>query len=296
MTRSPEVERAEELFRTVFPPRPEETTARFRERYDRMLDGFPIDDALPPAELDLGDVRTVAVGSADGPVVVWLHGGGYVIGSPEAYLRHAQAIARAIDGLVILPDYRLAPEHRHPAAVDDAEAVVRAAIERWGAARVVVAGDSAGGALALASLLRLRATGARLPAAAVLYSPLADLTGTASSLQRVTDDPAVDARSIAMVRRFYLGDVAPDHPEVSPALTDLSGLPPTLVVVGGHEALLDDAVTTTRALAVGGGAVRLEVAPDMCHVYPLFAAFLPEAQRALELTGTFVREHTAPAS
>jgi acetyl esterase/lipase len=258
---------------------------------------------FPPAD-DLAFTREVADGipvewvEAPGAdpqrVVIYLHGGGYVMGSVPSYRALAGRISRAAAARVLLVDYRLAPEHRFPAAVDDAVVACRWLARREGGlARVVIAGDSAGGGLSLATMLALREAGHALPAAAVCISPSTDLAKTGESIHaRAHLDPLVSVPSTFAHARRYLGDDGdPTHPLASPLYASLQGFPPLLVMVGTHEILHDDSTRLAEKARAAGVDVTLEIAQDMVHIWPFFAAILPEGQQAIERIGEFVRAH-----
>jgi epsilon-lactone hydrolase len=228
--------------------------------------------------------------------ILFIHGGGYIIGSPCFYRHFTWRLATATHAHVLSLDYRLAPEHPFPAALDDAftgyQWVLANGVEPE---RVAVIGDSAGGGLALALLLRLRDQGIRLPAAAVALSPWTDLTLSGASLARnAMVDPMVN---ISLMRRsvgFYLDGADPHLPYASPLYSDPDGLPPTLIHVGSDEILRDDSVRMADRMRAAGCRVRLEIWPRMPHVWHLFAPVVPEARRAIENIGTFVRGTTQP--
>jgi epsilon-lactone hydrolase len=278
---------------------PATTVAERRAQYDRAERVFPV----PP---EIG-VKTVAIKPERGPEIaaewleppaaragaalLYLHGGGYVIGSPRSHRHLAAALGGAAATATLLPDYRLAPEHPFPAAVEDAVAAYRWLLARGvPPAGIVVAGDSAGGGLTVATLLALRDRGLPLPAAGVCISPWVDLTCSgASYATKAADDPIVTQTGVAEMARAYLGSADARTPLASPAFADLAGLPPLLVQVGSEEVLLDDAVTLAeRAKAAGVGAT-LEVWPDMIHVWHWFHPMLDEGRKAIGVIGDFVR-------
>jgi epsilon-lactone hydrolase len=231
-------------------------------------------------------------------LVLHLHGGGYFMGSPTTHRGLAAAIGRSSGAVVVLPDYRLVPEHPYPAALDDAEATFRWLVETCGVepARVAVVGDSAGGGLAAALIVRLRASGAPLPACYVGMSPWLDLAGTGESVERLDGtDPWIPARMLSIPARFYAGERALDDPEVSPLYADLAGFPPTLLYVGGHEVLLDDALRFVDRARAAGSDASVGVFPGLWHVFPAFPG-LPEARDAIAELGGFVRRHTLAAA
>lgn len=227
-------------------------------------------------------------------VILHLHGGGYFMGSSITHRGFGAALARVSDAVVVLPDYRLVPEHPYPAALDDAEAVVRWLTEtcRVDPARLAVTGDSAGGGLAAALLVRLRDRGAALPACYVGVSPWLDLAGSGDSVTELDGiDPWIPAAMLPLPARFYAGELRLDDPRVSPLYADLSGLPPTLLYVGGDEVLLDDAVRFTARARAAGVAADCGVYPGLWHVFPAFPG-LPETRDVLAEVGGFVRRHT----
>jgi epsilon-lactone hydrolase len=229
-------------------------------------------------------------------VVLYLHGGAYCLGSPELYRGLAGALARTAGATVVLPDYRLAPEHPYPAALDDV-------VEAWDwltrsrgidATRIAVAGDSSGAGLAAALCLRLRDEQRPTPACLAAISPWTDLAATGGSLiDNEASDVWIPPRLIGPVARAYAGDRPLDDPLVSPLYGDLRGLPPTLVHVGTDEVLLDDAtrfVTKARAHGVDASLGRFE---GLWHVFHAFPGF-PESRAAVQELGAFVRRHTTP--
>jgi epsilon-lactone hydrolase len=221
--------------------------------------------------------------------VLFLHGGGYVTGSPALYRHFTWRIATAARARVLAIDYRLAPEHPFPAALDDALAACSWLLA--GVAdpkRTAVLGDSAGGGLALALLLRLRDGGLELPAGIVALSPWTDLalTGPSFSLN-VKADPMLNAAAARLFAGCYLAGADPRNPYASPLYGDLAGLPPTLIHVGSDEILHDDAVRMAENLQAACCRVEIEVWPRMPHVWHLFAPALPEAGQAIARIGAF---------
>lgn len=214
--------------------------------------------------------------------LLYLHGGGYVACSAEVY--RGITVGFALNGLrVFAPDYRRAPEHVFPAAIDDAVAVYRAL-----PGKVVVAGDSAGGGLALGMLLTLRDAGDKLPAAVVLLSPWTDLAATGHSL--VTNDrrcALFRGSQIGRAALFYLGDADPKNPLASPLYADLSGLPPMLIHVGANETLLDDSTRLADRARAAGVEVELKIWPVVPHVWQLVPA-LKESKQSLREASRFL--------
>jgi monoterpene epsilon-lactone hydrolase len=227
--------------------------------------------------------------------VLYLHGGAYVYGSPLHYRDFIWRIADATAAHVLCVDYRLAPEHPFPAAVDDAVSAYRWLLaEGADPRRTAVMGDSAGGGLTYAMLLKLRDDGIPLPAVAAALSPWTDLALTGQSL-RLSDwiDPMISTAQARLFADAYLSGVDPKTPYASPLFGDPAGLPPSLIQVGSDEILRDDAERMAERLRCAGCAVELQVWPHMPHVWQLFARILPEGRQAIERIGEFVRLHFA---
>jgi acetyl esterase/lipase len=198
---------------------------------------------------------------------------------------------------VISVDYRLAPENPYPAALEDAVAVYRAVLEQTPASQIAVSGESAGGGLAAALLLRLREASLLLPTAWVLLSPWVDLTLTGQSMtSKASVDPSVLTPEGLRIRvPDYLGGADPVTPFISPIFADLTGLPPMLIQAGSHEILLDDAVRLAATAAAHDVEVTLQITPEVPHVFQAFAAILDEGKTALASAGAFLRTHVDDA-
>lgn len=230
----------------------------------------------------------------DGRTILYLHGGAYVAGSHGTHRGLAATLARLADADLLLPEYRLAPEHRFPAAVDDALATWRWLLEEHGAdpTRCVFAGDSAGGGLAVALAVAARDEGLPLPAGIACLSPWTDLTGSGGSLHTNDDvDIWLDGPLIAPAARLYAPD-EPDHPLASPLFADLAGLPPMLVHVGGDEVLLDDARRLVHKARLAGVDASLGEFEGMWHVFQAIPG-VPESRRSLREVGGFVTRVTS---
>lgn len=228
--------------------------------------------------------------------VFYCHGGGYYFCSPRTHRSLVFGLATRADARVFSLDYRLAPEHRYPAALDDALAAYRALVGMGIApASIVIAGDSAGGGLALATLVALRDAGDALPAGGLLFSPWTDLAATGASI-RGNDgvDPMFCGASIARAAKVYLGAdaAAATDPYASPVYADLRGLPPLFMLAGSTEVLLDDSRRVADNARAAGVECELEVWAKMPHVWPIFTPFIPEANRALDRAAAFVRQVT----
>lgn len=268
------------------------TIAERRQQYDRAEKVFPL--PIAPESVQAGGrpaewLRTST--SRTDAALFYLHGGGYVIGSPRSHRHLAGAVAAAAGIACLFPEYRLAPEHPFPAAVDDAVTAYQWLLERrLDARRIVLAGDSAGGGLVVATLLALRQRGLTLPAAGVCISPWVDLTcGGASYETKAVLDPIVTRQGVAQMAQHYLGEADAKTPLASPLFADLSGLPPLLIHVGSDEVLLDDATQLAARVRATGGEAELEVWPDMIHVWHWFLPWLDEAQAAVDGIGRFIR-------
>jgi acetyl esterase/lipase len=228
------------------------------------------------------------------PTILYLHGGGYYFCSPRTHRAITFGLAPRAGADVFSLDYRLAPEHPFPAALDDALAAWRSLLASGVRAdRVVIAGDSAGGGLALATLVALRDAGEPLPAGAVLFSPWTDLASTGASM-RDNDgrDPMFRSAAFARVAPLYLGDTPATHPLASPLYAALHGLPPLFMRAGSTEVLLDDTRRVAARARDEGVLVDCAIWPDMPHIWPIYAPFMPEARRVLDEAAQFVRRVT----
>ncbi len=256
----------------------------------------PLADDVSIEPVDAGGVPGEWVrvpGAQPGAAILYLHGGGYVIGSPATHRNLGSALARAAGVDVLSLDYRLAPEHPHPAAVHDATAAYRWLLdEGFAADHLVVGGDSAGGGLTVATLVRLRDEGVAQPAAALTISPWVDIAMTGATMQTLADaDPMVKPAGLGQMASWFIGDGDPRDPLASPLYADLSGLAPILIHVGEVETLLDDARRLhARVVAAGGDSTIVEF-PEMVHVFHAFCGMVPEADAAVAQLGEFVRKH-----
>lgn len=226
-------------------------------------------------------------------VILYIHGGGYVSCSASTHRPITAALARLSRCRVFSLDYRLAPEHRFPAALDDAIAAYQWLLEQGVAANgISLAGDSAGGGLVLAALLRARDAGLPLPSSAVCFSPWTDLAGTSASV-RSNDGRCAMFRpeNSGEFAAAYLGNASPLNPYASPVFADFDGLPPLLLQVGSTELLLDDTRRVHDKIQGAKGVSVLEVYDDVPHCWQMLDGFVPEARIALEKAAAFIREH-----
>jgi monoterpene epsilon-lactone hydrolase len=247
-------------------------------------------------KVKVGDIPcewVLAPGADPNVRLLYLHGGGFVSGSGGYYLAQASHISAAAKCAVLLPDYRLAPEHPFPAGLDDCVAahkwmVANGPAGAGAACATFVAGDSAGGSLTLTTLLALRDRKMAMPAGGIPISPCTDFTLASDSLKTV-HDPIISAKTMRVFRDHYLGKTDPRNPLASPVFGDYRGLPPLLIQVGEHEMLRDDSIRVAKKASTDGIKVTLEVWPGMFHVFQSHEPLLPEAREAIERIGEFVR-------
>jgi monoterpene epsilon-lactone hydrolase len=232
-------------------------------------------------------------GSDPVKVILYLHGGGYVIGSIDTHRGLTARIAEASATRVLSIDYRLAPEAPFPAAVEDATTAYAYLLENGVAPEnIAIGGDSAGGGLTFATLVSLKDQGQPLPAAAFALSPWVDLEGLGDSMEsRAAADPGIQRESLVRFAELYLAGADPRNPLAAPLYADLNGLPPVLIQVGTAETLLDDSVRMADRLRDAGGSVELQQYEDLIHVFQAFAPIVPEAVEAIGKIGDFVKRH-----
>jgi epsilon-lactone hydrolase len=269
---------------------------QMRQAFEAVTEKVPADVRCEPIEAGGVKAEWITPPGADANrVIVYLHGGGYVFGSINTHRAMVARIARAAKARGLALDYRLAPEHRFPAALEDATAAYRWLLAQgYKPNKIVITGDSAGGGLALATLVALRDRNMPLPAAAACISPWTDMEGTGGSMTtRAKADPLItDKQALLDMARHYVGGGNPRHPLASPIYADMRGLPPLLIHVGDAEVLLDDSVRAAERAKAAGVSVTLEVWPEMIHVWHSFASILPEGQQAIDKIGEFIRAHT----
>jgi acetyl esterase/lipase len=234
--------------------------------------------------------RLTPPGSSDGRTVLYLHGGGYCMGSLLSVRGLGAGIALASEAVVVDLDYRLAPEHPCPAGIEDVLTAYDALLaDGVDPARLVIGGDSAGGGLTVASLVAIRDSGRPLPAAGFGISPWTDAATLGASMETNAElDPMVTRKSLERLAGWYAGDLPRDDPRVSPSRADLAGLPPLLVQVGEAECLLDDALKFADVARAAGVDLTYEQWPDMIHVWHMFAPRLAAATEALEAIGSWL--------
>ena len=257
--------------------------------------GSEVGDRAVVTPVDAGGVpgEWVVAPEADADrVILYLHGGGYCMGSPSSHRRLVAALSTAAKARVLSLDYRLAPEHPYPAAVDDAVAAYRWLLAQGvPATRVAISGDSAGGGLTLATLLALRDAGDPLPAAGVPLSAWTDMEGTGDTMKtKAGVDRMIQPDRLKETADWYANGADMHQPHMSPLHGDYSGIPPLLMQVGGAEVLLDDSARVADRAKSAGVDVTLEVWDEMPHVFQAFTGLLPEADQAIAVIGEFVRK------
>ncbi|NEB11794.1 alpha/beta hydrolase [Streptomyces coelicoflavus] len=274
--------------RSETPPTPEEQREGFaaaltRPAPDGVVTNRTVLGGRPALELDPD--------TASGPGrLLYLHGGGYVVGSPDTHAGLAGELARRTGLRTVSVDYRLAPEHPFPAAVDDGLAAYRELLSTGTDPRdLVLAGDSAGGGLGMATLLAAREAGLPQPAAVALFSPWVDLTLAGGSIRsKEGADPIFTEADVRAYADLYVGAGDRAAPLASPVFADLAGLPPLLVQAGANEVLLDDAVRLAARAGADDVEVTLEVGPGLPHVYQVHYGRLEEADAALDRAARFL--------
>ena len=297
---SNEFETIVQMMKSMPPLDPNADVAVLRQGMEGMTAAMPAPEGLQATPVDAGGVPAEWVtveGARTDRALLYLHGGGYAIGSINTHRALAARLSRDLGAKVLIIDYRLAPEHPHPAAVEDAVRAYRfLRAEGFGAASIAVAGDSAGGGLTVATLLALREAGDDLPAAGAGLSPWFDLAGTGeSNTTKVDEDPIVNMEGLLRMAGWYLGDrKASDVPTASPLYSDPSGLPPLLLQVGEAEILRDDSTRFAEKARAAGVAVELEVWPEMVHVWHAFGDLVPESDQAVKKIAQFLSQHLEP--
>jgi epsilon-lactone hydrolase len=267
-----------------------------RSGFEEVMRYIPIADDVRRVDVDLGGVSAVEVsidGADSSNVILYFHGGVYVIGSAGASVPLVSDLVRRSNAKAMSIDYRLAPENPYPAALDDARTAYEELLA-WGVepSSIAISGESAGGGLAVALLLALRDADLPMPASAFLMSPYVDLTLSGSSIvDKAEVDPLFTEEALRMRVGDYVAGANPSDPFISPVFADLSGLPPMLIQSGSHEVLLSDAVRLAGRAAEADVAVALEVTPGVPHVFQGYAAVLEEGDRALNRAAVFLKEH-----
>jgi len=227
-----------------------------------------------------------------GKLLLYIHGGAFVLGSCVSHRGLVTKIARAAGVEAVLPEYRLAPEHPYPVGLQDCIGVYRALLEKGHKPEdIIVGGDSAGGGLSVSMMLELRHAGVPLPAALLLLSPFLDLTASGeSATTRADQDPWFNVENMSVVANHYCSGEDLKDPLLSPIFANVSGLPPTMIQVGDHEILLSDSTRMADKLREAGVEVDIEVFPEMWHVFQLFAGKMPEGTAAIKKIGSYIKD------
>ena len=254
--------------------------------------GFKVESVQSAQGLNFDVADLAEPRSAPAPrIVLYLHGGGYLFGSPQTHRQVLLAMADAFQAPVYGLDYRLAPEHPFPAAVEDAATAYRWLLARHPQASIVLAGDSAGAGLAIATALGVRDAGLTRPAAIVAFSPYTDLAVTGASVESNAKSCAMfTPRGIHEAAAMYLAGADARDPRASPLYGDFNGLPPMLLFASRHEILRDDTLRIAERAAAAGVKVELIVRDRLPHVWPVFVTLLPEARDAFAIVKSFARQ------
>jgi monoterpene epsilon-lactone hydrolase len=283
----------------AMPARDDMPLERRRAAMDK-IDTLPRPRKVAYADTVVGGIPAiVATPTAVRPErhILYIHGGAYVLGSPKSHIAMCARLAKRAAATVTVIDYRLAPEHLYPAAIDDCVAAYRAVIGDVDPALVTIAGDSAGGGATLATLGALKAACDAMPGAVYLLSPWTDLTGSGESVvTRAPFDPMFDGNGLIEAAMTYSGETPLDHPGVSPLFADPTGYPPTLIQTGMDEILLSDSTRLAERFQEAGVEVRLDLRDELWHVYQMLAGYMPEATDALVRAAVFIREKTPVAA
>ena len=265
-----------------------------------LLSAQPVPADVTVAEAALGEVRTAEImvdGIEPRHVVMYFHGGVYVLGDAFLAADLASQVGRRTGAKVISVDYRLAPEHPYPAAVDDAlaayEALLRSGTAAWD---IVFVGESAGGGLAIATMINAREHGLPLPTAAFVMSPYVDLTLAGATMETKREaDPLLSPEALRPRVTDYTAGQDASLGLISPIFAELSGLPPLIIQVGSHEVLLDDAIRLAGVAASADVEVTLDITPGVPHVFQAYHPILDEAREALDRAGRLLSTHLASA-
>ena len=264
-----------------------------RRAYDAFAENDPIPEMSTQSEIDLGGVSCLGLlpkGASGDHVIVWLHGGGFSMGSSRSHKGLASQVAARAKTATILPDYRLAPEHQHPAALEDCVTAYRAVLaEGVKPENIILAGDSAGGGLAVATPRKRKELGVAQPAGLMLLSPWVDLANRGWSHEaKAQRDPFLTSSGLATRAREYLGDG-----NLTILDADMRGLPPTYIQTGEAEILMSDSTALAERLGAAGSPVTLEIWPEMFHIFQARYPILTQAREAILRLGHWAAAHVA---
>ena len=262
---------------------------KMRRKFPKLVFGDHAVDGLA--------IESVCAVESPARVILYLHGGAFFMGSPASYRNRAMRLSYRCHAKVFVPDYRLAPEHAYPAALDDALAAWKSVQALQRGAPIFVAGDSAGGGLSLSLLLRLRDLGFAMPNGSILLSPWTDLTVSGSSVDgNRRKELWFTRKHLETWASYYVGRADARSPYLSPVFAELSGLPPLLLLAGEDEALLDDALRVRDAATSAGTDARVLIGKGMQHDWPLTLPWLDESRLAWNAMRDFVEEHSRLAT
>jgi len=292
--KDPDIANFREIWKQRQATRGQMTVAEQRESFDLQMSAIPLAPNCATESLNFDGVPAEKITPANataGKALLYLHGGGHMFGSIKSHRSFVSRLAMAGHVTAFHIDYRLAPENPYPAALEDAlKAYRRILAMGFSADNLIVGGESAGGNLAAALLLKVREEKLPQPAGLYLLSPWLDMTSTAESYQKVgSRDPMITKDGIDLVAKAYLGGQA-DNSFTSPVRADPSGLPPMLIQVGSEEVLLSDSITFANNAAMAGIEVKLHVAPEMPHAFPLFHFMLRAGLAAIDEAGDWMRQ------
>ncbi len=277
------------MFREATPEAVDAPIEVYRKGFEDMADKIPLPDNLVIDHLEIDEVPCIKVsapGASAERLVVHFHSGGYVMGSARAYREFGGRLSAATKAPVILPDYRLAPEHPYPAALEDGLKVYKWCIANHRPEKFLLSGDSAGGGLCMATLMNARDLGLPLPCGALGIAPLLDLAGEGNSAN-IDTDPLIARDLIVGMGKVYIGDIDPhEEPSASPLWGDHAGLPPIMLLASSTEALRDDAVRMAVSIAEAKGKVRLSLHDDLVHIWTFFP-FLEATREAMDEIANF---------
>ena len=294
MSKSQQVQLDATLRQGAFDPKGD--VAELRSGFDALMRTIPVPSDVRKASTAVGGVDAVEVtvdGIDSANVILYFHGGVYVIGSADSSVPLVADLARRTNAKVISVNYRLAPENPYPAAVEDARATYEGLISQGvDSSNIAICGESAGGGLTAAVLLALRDADVPMPSSAFVMSPWADLTLSGSSIvDKQGVDPILTEEALRLRVADYVASANSSDPFISPVFADLRGLPPMLIQVGSHEVLLSDAVRLAERAANADVEVTLEVVPGVPHVFQAYATVLDEGDAALDRAATFLNAH-----
>ncbi len=272
---------------------PSRSVEEMRKHMSRLARLFPAPKGTRSDPITINGVHCEWVATEatrdDGPIILYFHGGGYVAGSPSSHRHLVSRLCSASCGRALVVDYRLAPEHIFPAQMEDGLATYAWLLEKHSPDKVVVVGDSAGGGLAISTLLAARKEKLAMPKAAVTMSGWFDCAGTGDSLtERATADPILWPETIHLLASYFLGEQDRTLPLASPLYADLTSLPPLLLQVGTDEVLFDDTTRFAQKAREAGVEVTVDIGEDLFHVWQFMARVLPEGEEAISRAGQFI--------